>query len=96
MKRIEKIRSILAANKNELAKNYGVKELGIFGSYSRGENSKQSDIDILVEFDRPIGLTFVDLAEELEALLHMKVDLVSRQAIKAKMIKLVEEDLIYV
>jgi predicted nucleotidyltransferase len=96
MKRIEKIKSILAAHKNELAKNYGVKKLGVFGSYSRGENSKQSDIDILVEFDRPIRLTFVDLAEELEVLLHAKVDLVSRQAIKPKMIKVVEEDLIYV
>ena len=46
--------------------------LGIFGSYARGEHKKNSDIDILVEIERPIGLKFFELWEELEKLLKNK------------------------
>jgi uncharacterized protein len=55
-----------------------------------------SDVDILVEFDRPIGLAFVQLADELEELLDAKVDLVSHRAIQPRMMKHIEPDLIYV
>ncbi|MDI6779516.1 MAG: nucleotidyltransferase domain-containing protein [Bacteroidota bacterium] len=66
-------------------KKYKVKKMGIFGSYSRGEQVKDSDIDILVEFEEPIGLT-----------LQTKVDLVSRKAIKPKLWKYIKKDIIYV
>ena len=70
--------------------------MAIFGSYSRGEQSQSSDVDIMVEFDKPIGLRFVDLAEDLESLLSTKVDLVSRKAIKPRLLRIIEPDFIYV
>lgn len=96
MDTLKDITSILAQNKNFYAEKYGVKNFGIFGSYSRGDFSETSDLDIMVEFDRPIGLTFVDLALDLESLLKVKVDLVSKKAIKPRMLKMIERELIYV
>ena len=96
MKTFDEIRGILATHKKAYAEKYKVKNLGIFGSYSRGKESKSSDVDILVEFSEPIGLEFVDFAEELEALLGMKVDLVSKGAVKPRLLEYVEKDLVYV
>ncbi len=80
-----------------LAQKYGVKDLAIFGSYSRNEDiAGKSDLDIMVDFSQPIGLAFVDLADELEGLLQLKVDLVSRGGIKPKYFTVIEPDLIYV
>lgn len=80
---ISDMRRILFAHKRELKKKYGVKEIGIFGSYARKENGKNSDIDILVEIDRPIGLfTFIGLERYLSELLEAKVDLVTKNALK--------------
>lgn len=80
-----------------LAQKYCVKDLAIFGSYSRNEEiAGKSDLDIMVDFSQPIGLAFVDLADELEGLLQLKVDLVSRGGIKPKYFTVIEPDLIYV
>lgn len=80
-----------------LEKKYGIKDLALFGSYSRNEAvAGKSDVDVMVDFTQPIGLAFVDLAEELEQLLQMKVDLVSRGGIKSKYFSVIEPDLIYV
>ena len=71
--------------KPELAQKYYVKQLGLFGSFARGEQSKASDVDILVEFRQPIGLfKFLELEERLESALDHKVDLVSRKALKPR------------
>ena len=92
--------AILAVLKNakpSLAKKYGVKDLALFGSYSRDTAiGGKSDVDILVAFSQPIGITFIDLADELEQLLQRKVDLVSRTAIKPKYFTVIEPELIYV
>jgi len=96
MQTLRHIKSVLAQHKTELAQKYHLKQLGIFGSYARKDKTAQSDIDLLVEFDRPIGLEFVTLAEELEALLGVKVDLVSANAIKPRMFKIIKKDLVYV
>ena len=96
MKNLMEIKALLARNKDELKRKYHIKEMGIFGSYAYGLATETSDIDILVEFERPIGLDFVSLAEELESLLGVKVDLVSSNAIKPNMIPSVKEHLIYV
>ena len=56
MKTLDEIRDILAQHKKELAHRYKVKEIGIFGSYIKGKQKKKSDVDILVEFEEPIGL----------------------------------------
>ncbi|MBN8673729.1 MAG: nucleotidyltransferase domain-containing protein [Chitinophagales bacterium] len=92
--------SILATLKRvkpSLEKKYGVKDLALFGSYSRNAAVEgKSDVDVMVDFSQPIGLAFVDLADELELLLQLKVDLISRGGIKPKYFRVIEPDLIYV
>ena len=68
--------------------------MALFGSWARGEQHQGSDIDILVEVDGSIGLRFIDLAEDLEACLGNKVDLVSRRAITPAVWQYIEQDLI--
>ena len=91
------ILAMLKKVKPALEKKYGVKDLAIFGSYSRNTAIEgKSDVDVMVGFSQPIGLAFVDLADELEDLLQLKVDLVSRGGIKPKYFSVIEPDLIYV
>ena len=87
--------SLILKNKPVLQKKYPIKSIGVFGSIARGDNNENSDIDILVEFDKPIGIEFIDLANELEFILHQKVDLISKSGIKPKYLKLIEKDLHY-
>jgi hypothetical protein len=70
--------------------------MAIFGSYSRQEHNDTSDLDIIVEFHDKIGIRFVDLAEEIEDIVGIKVDLVSKNGIKEKYLKAIDTDLIYV
>ena len=67
----------------QILKKNNVKKAGIFGSYSRGEQTKNSDIDILIEPPKKIGLGFIRIAIELEDKLGKKVDLVSYNGIDA-------------
>lgn len=90
------IKQVLRTHKADLEKKYGVDRFGVFGSYSRNEATSESDIDILVEFKHPIGLSFIDLADELEKLLAIKVDLISRKSIKPKYFRAIEQDIQYV
>jgi len=81
------ITNILKEHKEELKKKYGIKEIGIFGSYVRGEYKKKSDLDILVEFeeDARIGLLkFVNMENYLSELIGAKVDLVEKSALKPR------------
>jgi len=98
MKTVEEIKKILVDQKEVLRNRYGVKEIWIFGSYIRGEQSEVSDIDILVEFEKPIGLKFFELADYLEAILGVKVDLLTVKAAKQKPLlwESIKEDLLYV
>ena len=96
MQTLRQIKTILAQHKSELAQKYHLRQLGIFGSYTRKDRTARSDIDLLVELDGPIGLDFVTLAEDLEELLGVKVDLVSANAIKPRMFKIIKKDLVYV
>ncbi len=83
MKTLDEIREILKDNKDALKEQFGVSQLGLFGSYARGEQNPESDLDILVDFDEPVGLfEFMDLNDQLEKLTGMKVDLVTRGALK--------------
>jgi len=70
--------------------------MAIFGSYSRNVNSLDSDLDILVEFNDKIGIRFIDLADEIEQIVGVKVDLVSKNGIKEKYFTAIVPDLIYV
>jgi len=98
MRTLKEIKDTLAAHEEEIRKRYGVVILGIFGSYARGEQNELSDIDILVELEKPIGLKFFELWEELENLLGVKVDLLTIKAVKQKPLlwKSIEEDVVYV
>ena len=69
--------------KPELKTRFNVREIGLFGSFVREEEMETSDIDILVEFEKPIGFfKFMELEEYLELQLERKVDLVSKKALK--------------
>ncbi len=84
MKPLTEIKSILHSHKAELAEKYGVSEIGIFGSVVRGEAREDSDVDVLVEFDKSVGLFgFIDLECYLQELLdNTKVDLVQKSGLK--------------
>ena len=96
MKSLQEIIKILQEHKSELQKKYPVYSIGIFGSYARGEQKPESDVDILVEIHPKIGLGFISLADELESLLHLKVDLVSKKGVKQHYLPLIQSELIYV
>lgn len=98
MKAIEEIKETLAEHKEELRARFKVREIGVFGSYVRGEQKKKgSDVDILVEFEEPVGLfEFMDLEEHLSNLLGMKVDLVSKKALKPRIGEYILKEAVYV
>jgi hypothetical protein len=95
---LKDIRVILAWHKEELRARFGVRRIGIFGSYARGEHAPLSDVDILVELEHPVGWEIVDLQRYLEDLLGLKVDLVTAGALKRKTLlwESIQEDLVYV
>jgi uncharacterized protein len=68
-----------------LANEYSVKQIGLFGSYSENEQNEESDIDILVEFEKPIGWKFFSLEKYLEDIFQRKVDLVTKKALKKQL-----------
>jgi predicted nucleotidyltransferase len=87
----------LSSAKPLLQEKYDIKSLALFGSYSRNTDVRTtSDIDVLVEFYNPVGIKFIDLADELEQMLQNKVDLVSRNGLMPKYYKAIEPELIYV
>ena len=92
----KEILKLLSQNKSELEKKFKVSRLALFGSYARGDQRPDSDVDILVDVDPSIGLEFVDLAERIEQLIELPVELVSRRAIKPRNMKFIEQELIYV
>ncbi|RLD95950.1 MAG: nucleotidyltransferase [Bacteroidetes bacterium] len=96
MRSIHEIRTTLSNHRNHLFQAYPIKSIAIFGSYSREENTADSDLDILVEFNDKIGIRFIDLADEIEEIVGLKVDLVSRNGIKERYLKAIDPDLIYV
>lgn len=71
----EKIVSILREEMPYLKDKYGVERIILYGSFAKGEQKKKSDIDILVDIRKPIGLEFVSLADRLEEVLGRKVDM---------------------
>jgi predicted nucleotidyltransferase len=97
MKSLRNIEDIIRKNKRVLRERYDVKVIGIFGSYSRGDPRKGSDIDILVEFsETPDFFQFIRLEEFLEDLLGIKVDLVTRGALKAGIKNEILKEAVYI
>ena len=96
----EEIMRVLQENYPHLASEYGVKRIGLFGSYAKDTPTERSDIDIVVEFDRPIGFRFVELAEHLESLLGKRVDVLTPAGIQGiridRIARSIEESTVYV
>ncbi len=91
------IKKIIKDHLTELHNNYAVSEIGIFGSYLRNEQTPQSDVDILVQFSKPVGfIAFMQLEERLQQLLGTKIDLVTRAALKPKIGERILKEVDYV
>ena len=65
-----------------LQKDYAVKTIGLFGSFADNTYTSDSDVDILVEFEKPVGWRFFSLETYLEKMLNRKIDLVTKNALK--------------
>ena len=97
MSTIENIKKTIERLKPELARRFYVSSIGLFGSIVRDDYSDaKSDIDIIVDFSKPIGIEFVDLAEFLESQIKRKIDLVSRKGIKKNYYQQIEGEIVYV
>ena len=89
----------MSEHKEELKRNYLVKDIGIFGSYVRGEQKKKSDVDILVEFEKCSELSlldFIGLENYLTDMLGVKVDLVEKGTLKPRIGKHVIDEVVTV
>ncbi len=96
MKTLEEIKQNLRRQKPTLAAKYKVKEIGIFGSFVRNEQSPQSDLDILIDFDEyPSLLEFVGIEDELSQALDLKVDLVMKSGLKPRLGEHILREVIY-
>ena len=84
MKTLHEVQRRLAQHREELRARFGVRRIAIFGSYVRGEQTAESDIDLLAELERPTGWEIVDLHAYLEALLGVKVHLTTMGALRRK------------
>jgi predicted nucleotidyltransferase len=90
------IQQKLTKIKPDLVSKYHVSKIGLFGSVVRDDFNDNSDVDILVEFSEPIGVEFIDLANELELFLDKKIDLVSKAGIKPSYFQAIAPEIVYV
>ena len=89
----QKVIKVLRREIPYLKENFGVKKIALFGSVAKGKYTKTSDIDMVIEFSRPIGLRFIDLAEYLEKKLGRKTDILTADGIRSIRIKKVAQDI---
>ena len=96
----EDLTNIIKRELPYLMEHLGVKRIGLFGSFARGTPRSDSDVDILVEFERPVGFKFMEFADHLEQVLGKKVDILTPaglQSIRIKRIaREIEESVVYV
>lgn len=96
----EEVIGILRRELPYLACEYGVKRIGLFGSYVKGTQVEDSDVDVVVEFDRPIGLRFVECAEYLEKQIGRKADILTPAGIRGirlgSVAQSIRDDILYV
>lgn len=97
MKKIDKVKKILAEHRDELRQEHKIKKMGIFGSYVRGEQKMKSDIDILVEFSDAVSLLdWIGAENYLTDLLGIKVDLVPKEDVRPELKKRILKEVVYV
>ena len=95
MREIDRIMKVLKEHKEELKRDFSVKKIGIFGSYTREEQTPESDIDIYVEFDIK-NLTFdkyLELIDYLEKLLGRKIDLITKYGVETIRVPYIKEEI---
>ena len=88
-----KVIKTIKNEKPRLASEFSVKKIGLFGSFAKGRQTGKSDIDIIVEFSKPIGFKFLALCDHLEKLLGKKVDILTRAGIKGIRLKRIAKDI---
>ncbi len=99
VKSVEEVKAILKEHKAEVVQKYRVREIGIFGSFVRGEQKRRSDVDILVEFDRrsiPGLIKLCEMERYLQKLLRKKVDLVTKNGIRPELKKGILKEVVYI
>jgi len=99
VKNVREAKAVLKEHKDEVIQKYRVSELGIFGSFVRGEQKKGSDIDILLEFNErniPGLLKLIEMERYLEKLLRKKVDLVRKGGIRPELRKIIMKEVVYI
>ncbi len=97
MKTLDEIKTILVHEKPYLAARYGVTELGLFGSYVRGEQKQESDIDLLIELERPPKISLLDLVELEQYLtdqLDTKVDIALRTNLRPRIRQIILQEVV--
>lgn len=82
-------------HKADIKKRYGVKKIGVFGSYARGEQTETSDIDLLVEFENPTFDNFMDLLFFLEGLFGKDVDLITTSGMSPYIRPNIEKEVVW-
>lgn len=95
---LQSIQATLRQHLPEVQQKYRVRQIGVFGSFVRGEQTESSDIDVLVEFDPTARfglLTFCQLENELSDLLNRKVDLVMKDGLKPRLGERILEEVVY-
>ncbi|WP_250122471.1 nucleotidyltransferase family protein [Chroococcidiopsis sp. CCMEE 29] len=96
MRTLEEIKQLLQQSKSVLRENYKVTELGIFGSYVRGEQNEASDIEVLIDYEKaPTLFKLVELRNYLNELTGMKVDVVTKKGLKPRIRERVLSEVVY-
>ena len=90
------IKKKLTKLKPELQAKYPLKTLVIFGSYGRNEQTEESDVDVMVEFNDRIGIGFIDMADEIKDYLEITTEVLTKASMKPRFFSLIQKDLIYV
>ncbi|MBF0516253.1 MAG: nucleotidyltransferase family protein [Nitrospirae bacterium] len=97
MKSLQEIKEIISGHRDELKTRFTVSNVGIFGSYAKGRSTDTSDIDVLVEFDKPISLlTLVSLENYLSDITEVKVDVVPKGDIRLELKERILSETVYI
>ena len=96
MQSLDEIKKSLINQKILLSEKYKINRLGIFGSYVRGEQKKESDLDVLIDYEEvPSLITLIELENHLSNVLGLNVDLVTRKGIKPQLRSNILEEVVY-
>lgn len=96
MQTLADIKNKLTVLKPILQKKYPLDTIAIFGSYARNEQTEESDVDVMVEFNNKIGIGFITMSNEIEDYLGIETDVLTKNSMKPRFFDLIKNELIYV